>query len=66
MRVRGLHVSVIILFIATGGEASEELKHKNFLKGSNTFFETHQNEADVSGTGQQFKYPKLSENDYNS
>lgn len=49
-----------------GGEASEELKHKNFLKGSNTFFETHQNEADVSGTGQQFKYPKLSETDYNS
>lgn len=47
------------------GTLSEKTKHKYFLVGSNNFGSSHQEDGDVSGTGQDFKYPELSESDYN-
>ena len=41
-----------------------EYKHSYFLKGSKTFNVNHVSNGDVSGSGQDFKYPELSENDY--
>lgn len=41
-----------------------DYKHMYFLKGSKTFNENHISDGDVSGTGQDFKYPELAENDY--
>ena len=39
-------------------------KYIYFLKGATNFNESHINDGDVSGTGQNFKYPELSETDY--
>lgn len=39
-------------------------KHKYLLKGSKTFNVNHVSDGDVSGSGQNFKYPELAENDY--
>ena len=39
-------------------------KYSYFLKGSKTFNVNHVSNGDVSGSGQDFKYPELSENDY--
>lgn len=39
-------------------------KYEYFLKGSNTFNKNHISNGDVSGTGQNFKYPELSQEDY--
>ncbi len=39
-------------------------KYTYFLKGAKNFNESHINDGDVSGTGQDFKYPELSETDY--
>ena len=39
-------------------------KYEYFLKGSTNFNKNHINDGDVSGTGQNFKYPELSETDY--
>lgn len=47
------------------GKLSEKSKHKYFLVGSNNFSDTHQEDGDVSGTGQNFIYPKLSATNYN-
>ena len=41
-----------------------DYKHTYLLKGSKTFNENHVSDGDVSGTGQNFKYPELAENDY--
>lgn len=41
-----------------------EYKHSYFLKGSKTFNVNHVSNGDVSGSGQDFKYPELSETDY--
>ena len=46
------------------GTISNESKYRYFLRGSNTFSKNHVSVADVSGTGQNFKYPTLSETDY--
>ena len=41
-----------------------DYKHMYFLKGSKSFNVNHVSNGDVSGSGQDFKYPELSENDY--
>lgn len=41
-----------------------DYKHSYFLKGSKTFNVNHISNGDVSGSGQDFKYPELSVNDY--
>ena len=41
-----------------------EYKHQYLLKGSKTFNVNHVSDGDVSGSGQDFKYPELAENDY--
>ncbi|MBR3325044.1 MAG: hypothetical protein IKG14_03250 [Clostridia bacterium] len=46
------------------GTLSEKSKHKYFLVGTNNFSDTHHEDGDVSGTGQNFVYPKLSETNY--
>lgn len=46
------------------GTLSEKTKHKYCLVGSNSFSSSHQEDGDVSGTGQNFKYPPLSQTDY--
>jgi hypothetical protein len=46
------------------GRISTEVKYRYFLKGSNTLFTNHVEDNDVSGTGQDFKYPKIEEEDY--
>ena len=39
-------------------------KYEHFLKGAENFNKTHILDGDVSGTGQNFKYPELSLTDY--
>lgn len=39
-------------------------KYEHFLKGATDFNKTHILDGDVSGTGQNFKYPELSIDDY--
>lgn len=39
-------------------------KYNYFLKGSITFNKNHQNDGDVSGTGQNFEYPELALGDF--
>lgn len=46
------------------GKIPESVKYKYFLKGSSSFFKSHFEDPDVSGSGQNFKYPVLSETDY--
>ena len=41
-----------------------DYKHMYFLKGSKKFNANHVSDGDVSGSGQNFKYPELSEEDY--
>lgn len=42
----------------------DDYKHKYLLKGSKTFNTNHVSDGDVSGSGQDFKYPEIAENDY--
>lgn len=46
------------------GILPKEENYRYFLKGSNDFSSTHVEEHDVSGTGQNFKYPEISEKNY--
>lgn len=46
------------------GILPESSKYKYFLKGSSLFSSNHKEQSDVSGTGQNFKYPELSVEDY--
>ena len=39
-------------------------KYQYFLKGSKSFNDNHKSDGDVSGTGQDFKYPELATEDY--
>ena len=50
--------------IIGNGKLSDQTKHRYFLVGSNSFFTGHKEDGDVSGTGQSFKYPVISQNDY--
>lgn len=43
---------------------ANDYKHQYLLKGSKTFNVNHVSDGDVSGSGQDFKYPELAENDY--
>ena len=43
--------------------SSEELRYANFLKGSSTFYLSHQEDGYVVSNGE-FDYPILSESDY--
>ena len=53
------------LYIGSGSSLLQrEYKYKYFLKGAKTFNKNHVNDGDVSGSGQDFKYPELAENDY--
>lgn len=51
------------IIIGSGSVAGYD-KYKYFLKGSENFESTHISDGDVSGTGQNFSYPKLSAKDY--
>ena len=51
--------------IIGNGWVSPASKYRYFLRGSNSFSGTHIANGDVSGTGQNFSYPQLSESDYN-
>lgn len=51
--------------IIGNGWVSPASRYRYFLKGSNSFSGTHIANGDVSGTGQNFSYPQLSESDYN-
>jgi transglutaminase/protease-like cytokinesis protein 3 len=46
------------------GTIPDRVKYKFFLVGKSNFSNAHREDGDVSGTGQNFKYPTLSESDY--
>ena len=50
--------------IIGNGSASGIDRYKYFLKGSRNFIETHKPDGNVSGEGNTFEYPTLSEIDY--
>ena len=50
--------------IIIGGSSAGVNRYQYFLKGSTTFFGNHKEDGDVSGEGQIFEYPTLSETDY--
>lgn len=50
--------------IIGNGTLPESEKYIYFLKGSSSFSSSHIEEKDVSGTGQSFKYPKISANNF--
>lgn len=50
--------------IIGNGKITDKIKHEYFLKGSNTFFERHKENSDISGTGENFKYIEISTTDY--
>ena len=50
--------------IIGSGRLTDEYKYKYFLVGSENFSSSHIQQADVSGTGQNFKYPELSTVNY--
>lgn len=52
------------LYIGNIDKISKPRKYEYFLKGSKSFNKNHISTGDVSGTGQDFKYPELSEEDY--
>ena len=50
--------------IIIGGDSSGVNRYQYFLKGSTDFFKNHREDGNVSGEGQIFEYPTLSETDY--
>ena len=46
------------------GTLSDTSRYRYFMRGSQNFSAKHISTGDVSGTGQDFKYPTLSETDY--
>ena len=50
--------------IIIGGSSAGVNRYQYFLKGSTTFFGNHKEDGNVSGEGQIFEYPTLSETDY--
>jgi len=50
--------------ITGGGELTQELKYKYFLKGSTEFKVDHKEDGRISENGKQFKFPTLSEQNY--
>ena len=52
------------IYLGSIDKLTKPKKYEYFLRGSNSFNKNHINDGDVSGTGQDFKYPELAENDY--
>lgn len=52
--------------IVGNGKITDKIKHEYFLKGSDSFFDKHKENSDVSGTEQNFKYIEISKTDYNN
>ena len=50
--------------ITGGGELTQELKYKYFLKGATEFKVDHKEDGRISEDGKQFKFPTLSEQNY--
>ena len=50
--------------IVGDGYITSDVKYKNFLKGSDTFFETHEADGYLSPNSIEFTFPELSEEDY--
>lgn len=50
--------------ITGGGELTQELKYKYFLKGATEFKVDHKEDGRISENGKQFKFPTLSEQNY--
>lgn len=50
--------------IIGNGRVSDKVKYKYFLVGSDSFFTSHFEDPDVSGSGQNFKYPVISKTNY--
>lgn len=50
--------------ILGGGYVSEDTYYKHFLKGSNTFFKTHEQDGYLSQNSMEFTFPTLSRTDY--
>ena len=50
--------------ILGGGYVSEDTYYKHFLKGSNTFFKTHEPDGYLSQNSMEFTFPTLSRTDY--
>ena len=51
--------------IKGGGKLTKELKYKNFLKGSNSFFSNHKEIGELSQNSIVYKFPTLERSDYN-
>ena len=50
--------------IIGSGTIPDSVKYRYFLVGTENFSSAHREDGDVSGTGQNFKYPTLSASDY--
>ena len=50
--------------ILGNGYLSEESKYKNFLKGSDSFFQNHKEDGVITGNSIKFSFPTLSKYDY--
>lgn len=50
--------------ITGGGELTQELKYRYFLKGATEFKADHKEDGRISEDGMQFKFPTLSEQNY--
>ena len=50
--------------VIAGSNLTDRLRYKYFLVGSTRFVSNHEEDGDVSHTGQKFTYPVLSTNDY--
>lgn len=50
--------------IVGNGYITENIRYKNFLKGSNSFFRNHVEDGYLSENSQKFTFPKLSLGDY--
>lgn len=52
------------IVIGNNGKATNEMKYKYFLKGSETFEKDHTLSYNFSENGKRFKYPEISKKDY--
>ena len=50
--------------IVGNGYITEDVKYRNFLKGSDSFFDNHDEDGYLSENSQKFKFPELSKEDY--
>lgn len=50
--------------IVGSGYISDDMNYSNFLKGSNTFFESHKEDGNLTENSIKFKFPELAEEDW--